>query len=77
MLGTIGGKVGLIAGIAAAGATLEPAIALTPDRCLFEEGCGTYEGMGLAAAAVICLLVGLLVGVAVRALVNRDAAARD
>jgi hypothetical protein len=77
MLGTIGGKLGLGAGIIAALATAEPAIALTPGSCFFEGGCGRYENLGLAAAALICLLVGLVVGLLVRAVVNQLASSHE
>ena len=76
-MGTLGGKLGLIAGLLAAFAALDPVIALTPGRCLFEGGCGEYETLGLVAAAAIVLTIAAIVGAAVRLLVNRLVTLRD
>jgi len=69
-MGTLGGKVGLVAGMVVVFLTSVPMIHLVVGGCFFEEGCGPNETVGLVAAAIACLVIGLFAGLLVRLGVN-------
>jgi hypothetical protein len=70
-MGTVGGKIGLVAGIVAALLAIGPLTDLILGDCLFEQGCGPYETPGLVAVALASVVIGLAVGMLVRLASNR------
>jgi hypothetical protein len=74
-MGTIGGKIGFVAGAVIAVSISVEMINLILGPCFFEEGCSN-ETLGLGAAAVASLVVGLAGGLIVRKLVNANVNAR-
>ena len=72
-MGTLGGKIGFLAGIASSFAMLEPMVLLFAGPCVFEGGCGAGENLSLILAAAASLAVGCFVGLIVRWVVNKVA----
>ncbi len=70
-MGTLGGKIGFVAGIASSFAVSVPMVQLFAGPCFFEEGCGAGENLSLILAAAASLAVGCFVGLSVRWVVNR------
>jgi hypothetical protein len=75
-MGTVGGKVGLVAGIIAGALATLPIIRLVLGRCFFEQGCGDREAIGLIAVGVGSLAVAAAVGLVVRLAANSVFGAR-
>ena len=69
-MGTIGGKIGYVAGIAAACVALTPLMQLTVGSC-FDAGCGRYEGLLLAASLLSAIAAGVVAGLLTRFTINR------
>ena len=70
-MGTWGGKIGFAVALVVASTSFLPILDLVLGDCVFEQGCGTYEPVGFAAAALCSLGIAAAAGLAVRALVNR------
>lgn len=69
-MGTLGGKIGFVAGAAVAFLVSIDMIRLILGDCFFEEGCPN-ETVGLGAAAIASLLLGIAIGFLVKEVVNR------
>ena len=69
-MGTLGGKIGTLVGIVSSTVLAVPVLHLTPGICLFEEGCGDNESLGVAFAAVIILAASTAIGAGARVLTN-------
>jgi hypothetical protein len=69
-MGTVGGKIGFIAGVAVAFIASTDAIRLVLGGCFFEGGCGPNDEPLLLLAAVLSALIGFAAGLATRAVVN-------
>lgn len=74
-MGTLGGKVGFVAGAAAVFMVAGDIIRLILGDCFFEQGCPN-ETVGLGAAAIASLSIGVAAGLLVREAVNRLTARR-
>lgn len=70
-MGTLGGKIGLVAGIITGAVTILPIIRLVLGDCFFEQGCGDNETVWVIASVLGAALIALAVGVAVRLVANR------
>jgi hypothetical protein len=75
-MSTIGGSMGVAAGLIIAAMSVDTVTALIPAECTLASGCGMYDIIRwvLIAILLICIAVGS--GVAVRALVNMLPAAK-
>lgn len=75
-MGTVGGKIGLGAGIISGFLAVEPMSRLFLGDCFFEQGCGGNEEVALAAVTVGSVLVAIAAGLLVREAANRLLRAR-
>jgi len=69
-MGSIGGRIGLIAGVVVTFVCSEPMLKTTCPS-FFEEGCSMYEMPLFALAAAMSVIAGVTVGLLVRLIVNR------
>jgi hypothetical protein len=69
-VGTIGGKIGFAVGAVVTYAVSVAMIQLVFGDCFFEQGCPN-ERVGLVAAAIASLFVGIVSGLLFRGAVNR------
>lgn len=69
-MGTLGGKIGFVAGVVVAVLSATPMIDLILGSCFWEQGCGSSEGLLLACAALAAVAVGVVAGLLARALLN-------
>jgi hypothetical protein len=70
LMGTIGGKIGLAAGVITGVVVPVPMIWLVLGSCFFEHGCGASETLGLFVVVSGTLLVALAAGLVVRMAAN-------
>lgn len=70
LMGTIGGKVGIVTGIIAGALAVVPLISLILGHCFFESGCGDSETSGLLAVAMGSVLVAITAGLTARSVTN-------
>lgn len=69
-MGSLGGKLGYIAGILIFIIFAVPVIHITPGSCFFEGGCGNREPIGLIFAVLILFGMATVSGLLTKALVN-------
>lgn len=69
-VGTVGGKIGFVAGAVVALSVSVDMAQLILGACFLEEGCPN-ETVGLGAAAGASFLIGVVAGLLVRRVVNR------
>lgn len=69
-MGTLGGKIGFVAGMVVAVLSATPMIDLFLGSCFWEQGCGRSERLLLACAALAALALGIAAGLLARAAVN-------
>ena len=72
-MGTLGGKIGFLAGLASSFGVSVPMVRLIVGPCFFEEGCGAGENLSLILAAAASVAVGAFVGLSARWTLNRIA----